>query len=393
MNIRVVLAGVSLAVAGVWQSSQRVPRTRDAFLEDDAIVVRLVPAPAERERELRWSPKGAKVELASSTTGGLRGVIALGGPDTAAIMVELRRSRTDGPIDSCVIDHDRNGAFDDADLVLTCFPSERRGKTWSSFQAVLSVPVTDPWNERASVPYPISLWYVHDPAAPDGPAVVRWTRRGFFTGVFAVDGAAALLMLCEGTLDGVLDRRDSWALAPAGSSGEAMTAGASRRVSEHAWLGEQAWRIATVDPSGLLAVLVPHEPGMTRAQEIEQRDRLAADRRAARSGQSVAFMHDFAAAEARARREGKRLLVDFETTWCGPCKQMDQWVYTADVVVVAAADVIAVKVDGDLSRDVMTRFRVRAFPTLILLDPDGTELDRRVGYVGVTDTVAFLDRE
>jgi len=70
----------------------------------------------------------------------------------------------------------------------------------------------------------------------------------------------------------------------------------------------------------------------------------------------VAFLNDFAAAEELARAEGKSLFLDFETEWCGPCHVMDEWVYTADVVV----------------------------------DADGAVLRRAAGYRSVAEMVEFL---
>jgi thiol:disulfide interchange protein len=92
-----------------------------------------------------------------------------------------------------------------------------------------------------------------------------------------------------------------------------------------------------------------------------------------------------------ARETGKPLFVDFETTWCGPCKIMDEWVYTADDVVNASLSVVAVKVDGDEHLDLKERFGVSGFPTMILLGPVGEELKRASGYVNVVAMTKFLD--
>jgi thiol:disulfide interchange protein len=119
-------------------------------------------------------------------------------------------------------------------------------------------------------------------------------------------------------------------------------------------------------------------------------DDLAVDRNAPRSDRVVAFLHDFEEAEAQAREEGKALFVDFETTWCGPCKIMDEWVYTADAVVDASLALVAVKVDGDERLDLKDRFGVSGFPTMILLSPEGEEIRRASGYVNVANMTSFL---
>ena len=158
----------------------------------------------------------------------------------------------------------------------------------------------------------------------------------------------------------------------------------------YAWLFEQAYQVMEIDPSGRRLVLAPFDPGITRAEEAEMNDHLKVDREAARSGQSVAFLHDFSEAEALARDEGRALLIDFETTWCGPCKIMDEWVYTADDVVSASQSVIAVKIDGDEHPDLKESFGVSGFPTMILLSSEGEEIRRASGYVNVADMAEFL---
>jgi thiol:disulfide interchange protein len=181
-------------------------------------------------------------------------------------------------------------------------------------------------------------------------------------------------------------------LASRDSAADILTSPYARSLDEHAWLFEKAYRVTEVDPSGRRLIVAPFDPGITRAAEIEMNDHLAVDRKAARSGGTVAFLHDFAEAEALARREGKPLFVDFETTWCGPCKTMDEWVYTADDVVDASLLVIAVKVDGDQRPDLKESFGVLGFPTMILLSPEGEEMGRVSGYVNVADMTEFLKR-
>ncbi len=354
---------------------------------DGAVVVHLAPN-TDANRRLGWSPKGATVPL-KAVGATLQGHFPLGAPGLPPINVELRKSNPAGEVDALAIDLNRNGAFEESEL-LTCQPNENRGKWWSSFSTSVPVPVLDPWGEMNTTPYPINLWYVRDPLEPDAAPALRWSRGGFFTGNCRLGSADAFIMICESDMDGVLDRDDAWGLAPASDPKEALGISGMRSLTDHAWLGEQAYRIAALDASGLLAVIVPTVPGITRASEAEARDRLAVDRRAARSGPVVAFSHDFAAAQAESKAKGKRLFIDFETDWCGPCKQMDRWVYTADDVVAVSKDLIAVKVDGDASRDLVKQFNVGAYPTMILLDASGREIVRNVGYIGVKETTEFL---
>jgi thiol-disulfide isomerase/thioredoxin len=225
---------------------------------------------------------------------------------------------------------------------------------------------------------------------PDEEPVIRFSRDGWMEGTLTLDGVDAVMLVTESEMDGVYGTDDAWALASRDSVSDIFQSGYSRSLEEHAWLFEAAYRVVRIDPSGRKAFVVSFDPGMTRAEEIAMNDDLAVDRNAPRSGRTVAFLHDFEEAEAAARGQGKPLFVDFETTWCGPCKIMDEWVYTADGVVDAAQSVVAVKVDGDERLDLKDRFVVTGFPTMILLDAKGEELVRASGYVNVADMTDFL---
>jgi thiol-disulfide isomerase/thioredoxin len=236
-------------------------------------------------------------------------------------------------------------------------------------------------------PYPLSLWFVEDPAEPDAKPALRWTRRGWHEGQVTLDGKPAFVLLNDMELDGRFDQRDAWALA---RERKGLFSAEARSLETHVWLDGKAWRAVAVDPHGRSLAFESFDPGITEAEEKAKADLYAPDRAAPRAKVPLAFGHDLAAALERAKREKKRVLVDFETTWCGPCKVMDQLVYSAQPVVDAAREVIAVKLDGDEHRDLVKRYKVEGYPTMILLDADGKELRRGSGYHSVVEMVALL---
>ncbi|HWZ95936.1 MAG TPA: thioredoxin family protein [Opitutaceae bacterium] len=89
----------------------------------------------------------------------------------------------------------------------------------------------------------------------------------------------------------------------------------------------------------------------------------------------------FEAAGQRAAAEQKVLFVDFYTTWCGPCKMLDQSTWQ-DVTVIdlLRTKAVAIKIDAEKEKTLADHYKVSAYPTLLLLKPDGTEIDRLVGY-------------
>ena len=90
---------------------------------------------------------------------------------------------------------------------------------------------------------------------------------------------------------------------------------------------------------------------------------------------------DFDAACKQAGTEGKVVFIDFYTTWCGPCKMLDQTTWKdPSVVALLAQRTVAIKLDAEKVVDLAKRYRIEAYPTLLVLKPDGTEIDRLVGY-------------
>lgn len=361
-------------------------------VEDDLITALLEPGDFSGETRLMWSPKAASVPL-QEVNGSLNGAIYLGGETQNPYGVRLEKSGMSPYFDVLSIDQNRDGAYSAAESYST-IPNEVRNKFWSSFKTSLQVTVQDPESgETVTNPYPINLWYVEDPREENPDLNLRFTRGGWLQGRVVLDGVEAHIRVSESKLDGFFSMDDEWTLALPDSMHNLYRFEQARPAKRHAWLGEKAFRLVSVNPTGRSVVLESIDPGVSRAKEALDDDQTRVDRMAPHSGEHVAFSHDFAQAEAQAKQEAKSLFIDFETVWCGPCKTMEEWVYSADSVVDASKGVIAVKVDGDDFPEIVDRFQVVGYPTMILMDPDGSVAGKLVGYQGVEAMTDFLSQD
>ncbi|MBN9523404.1 thioredoxin family protein [bacterium] len=111
----------------------------------------------------------------------------------------------------------------------------------------------------------------------------------------------------------------------------------------------------------------------------------------AASAQEVRWRADYAAARKEAVAANKPLLLDFAAEWCGPCKKMEATTFrNAGVVTAVSGSVIPVRVDADKDTWLVKAAGIQAFPTLILLSPEGKVLARREGFADVPTMTAFL---
>lgn len=109
---------------------------------------------------------------------------------------------------------------------------------------------------------------------------------------------------------------------------------------------------------------------------------------------AAGWQTDFAAAQAAAKKDDKAILLDFTgSDWCGWCIKMkkdslDQKAFQefADKkLVLLEVDFPNNKKQTDAvkkqNEDLQKRYQVEGYPTFVLVDGDGKELGRHVGYL------------
>jgi len=108
---------------------------------------------------------------------------------------------------------------------------------------------------------------------------------------------------------------------------------------------------------------------------------------------------------AKAKAEGKPVIIDFYTDWCGYCKKMDRSTFQDPKIVGFMKDkFVAVRVNGDektkmvshegemMSERTLTKaYGVRGFPTFWFLDSEGKKIGPAPGYKSTDNFLPLLE--
>ena len=140
-------------------------------------------------------------------------------------------------------------------------------------------------------------------------------------------------------------------------------------------------------------VLLSAFPGSLHAEETKPAD-------------SAAWLDNYEKALAQAKAENKAVLLDFTgSDWCGWCiKMVKETLSQKEFTDYAAKNLVLVEVDFPNKKEqseeikkqnaeLQKKFDAKGFPTFVLVDKDGKELGKQVGYLagGPSAFIAKLD--
>lgn len=120
----------------------------------------------------------------------------------------------------------------------------------------------------------------------------------------------------------------------------------------------------------------------------------AAPPEAAQPGAFLPGTPTWAELVAQSKASSKPILIDFSTTWCGWCKKLDAEVFPEPEVIAALSAFVCAHIDAEKGEgpDLAKRYDVHGFPTLVIVDADGAEIDRLVGYSAPAAFVSEVQR-
>src|SRR6476659_9880635 len=119
------------------------------------------------------------------------------------------------------------------------------------------------------------------------------------------------------------------------------------------------------------------------------------------------WLTDLAQAKSQAKTENKLVLMDFTgSDWCPPCKKLKKDVFSSEeFATFAKANLVLMEVDfprakkqsAELKKanDALSKkFDIEAYPTVVVLSPEGKLLSKDTGYDGSSakDFVAKLQK-
>lgn len=143
--------------------------------------------------------------------------------------------------------------------------------------------------------------------------------------------------------------------------------------------------VLTNDDLSSAAREVAHSPAETEIQPSSSNEPEAARG-------PIAWHRDLRRALEVARADGKLVVADVYTDWCGWCKKMDTTIYSDPAIVALSKHQVFVKLNAEdrgQGQSFAEQLGVKGYPTTIVLDGQGRVLNAAEGYIA--SPRAFLE--
>ncbi len=112
---------------------------------------------------------------------------------------------------------------------------------------------------------------------------------------------------------------------------------------------------------------------------------LSKDTAVSNNEEGIAFQDiSFQEALAKAKKENKLVFLDAYTSWCGPCKMLEKTTFKSkEVGKVFNKHFVNIHIDMEKGNgpNIARKYQVRAYPTLLILKPNGQQVKRMLGYM------------
>ena len=124
---------------------------------------------------------------------------------------------------------------------------------------------------------------------------------------------------------------------------------------------------------------------------------LTGENRIVDSEKMLDWYTDAESALSAAKKQNKRIIMDFTAKWCGACKELEHKTFSNKQVAERMKAYILIKVDCTKSRDekiksVQEKYNIKGLPTVLIMDKEGEELSRIVSFLPPEQFLTFLDQ-
>ena len=107
------------------------------------------------------------------------------------------------------------------------------------------------------------------------------------------------------------------------------------------------------------------------------------------ANEAVQLTKEEAQAKISDATSGKHTVIDFNATWCGPCRAFAPIFEEAQATFADSFEFKSIDIDNN--QELAQKYNVEAIPCIVVLDAAGNEVARNVGFMEKEEFTNFLN--